>query len=66
MDAATKRAVFDAFVEAVEPLILDLIAAGTRDHGAIAVALNQRGIPCWGASKWRATDIRLVLSRRPT
>ncbi|MBL8569215.1 MAG: hypothetical protein JNK84_09025 [Phreatobacter sp.] len=55
-------AIFEAFVEAVEPLIRDHLARGLRDHGAIASALNRRGIPCWGRDRWCATDIRMVLS----
>lgn len=55
-------AIFEAFVEAVEPLIRDHLARGLRDHGAIAAALNRRGIPCWGRDRWCATDIRMVLS----
>jgi len=55
-------AIFEAFVEAVEPLIRDHLARGLRDNGAIAAALNRRGIPCWGRDRWCATDIRMVLS----
>lgn len=55
-------AIFEAFVEAVGPLIRDHLARGLRDHGAIAAALNRRGIPCWGRDRWCATDIRMVLS----
>lgn len=61
-DAELTKVIFAAFVEAVEPLIRDHIARGTRDHGAIAAALNRRGIPCWGRERWCATDIRMVLS----
>jgi hypothetical protein len=61
-NAELTKAIFAAFVEAVEPLIRDHLARGLRDHGAIAEALNRRGIPCWGRDRWCATDIRMVLS----
>jgi hypothetical protein len=61
-NAELTKAVFAAFVEAVEPLIRDHLARGMRDHGAIAAVFNRRGIPCWGRDRWCATDIRMVLS----
>ncbi len=61
-EAEQTKAIFAAFVEAVEPLIHDHIVRGMRDHSAIAAALNRRGIPCWGRDSWCATDIRMVLS----
>jgi hypothetical protein len=59
----TTSAIFEAFVAAMEPVIRNYLASGVRDHGAIADALNRRGVPCWGHDRWMATDIRMVLSR---
>jgi hypothetical protein len=53
--------VFAGFIEATLPLIEDI---GARGHGPATVAefLNGRGVPCFGRSRWTATDVRMVLS----
>jgi hypothetical protein len=65
-DTQRAKAILDAFVEAMEPVIRDYLARGLREHGAIAEALNRRGVPCWGRSRWHATDIRMVLRHSVT
>jgi hypothetical protein len=61
---AELAAMFHAYVEALHPLVSDMVRSGLS-HEATAAALNRRGIPCWGRDRWTTALVRTVLRQRP-
>lgn len=61
---AELAALFQAYVEALHPLVSDMVRAGLSPDET-AAALNRRGIPCWGRDRWTPSLVRTVLRQRP-
>jgi DNA invertase Pin-like site-specific DNA recombinase len=56
----------DAFAANVLPIILSLRAAGVTDLRGLAAALNQRGVRSARGGRWHVSNVRNVITRRPT
>lgn len=61
---AELAALFQAYVEALHPLVSDMLRSGLSPDET-AAALNRRGIPCWGHDRWTPSPVRTVLRQRP-
>lgn len=59
-DTLLMATIFADFVSVTGSLIRELQEAGLDDH-LVAEALNRRGFPCWGRTRWTARSVRLVL-----
>jgi len=49
--------------DAVEPVISEVVASGVEGARAIAVALNDRGIPAPSGGKWHGEQVRRTMIR---
>jgi hypothetical protein len=61
---AEAAAIFEAYVDAVHPLVAGMVRSG-QSHEEAAAALNRRGLPCWGRDRWTPALVRMVLRQRP-
>ena len=57
----TRRA--DSRAADLAPVLEQLQSEGAGSLGALAAALNSRGIPATGGGRWTATAVRRVMAR---
>jgi DNA invertase Pin-like site-specific DNA recombinase len=53
----------DRLAANVRPIVLEIRAAGTRGLGAIATALNSRGVRTARGGRWHVSTVRNLLAR---
>src|ERR1044071_5146086 len=57
------RKAADEFAAAVRPIIAGVVASGVTGYGAIAGALNARGVRSAPGEQWHATSVQRVMVR---
>jgi hypothetical protein len=62
--SAATAAIASARAADLAPVIAELQAAGATSLRAIAMGLNERGIPTARGGAWNATQVMRVLARR--